>query len=212
MPPLPPGPDRQAFEQRLDALLDLAEAGGPDALKAARQAAAMADGRDVTRVSRALAALTKLDPADSNAQIAAARLLAEQGDLASARAAAETALKSAPVSAVRGRAAELIGDLAIAQGDNAAARRAFTEALRIASDALNAAPSDTAATRAFARAKGRLADLDVAEGRDGRGNAEAALALLRAIAQGQETPDLAADIADAQLRLGPARSAPRRRR
>jgi hypothetical protein len=65
--------------------------------------------------------------------------------------------------------------------------------------------ADPHAARWYARARGRIAELDASAGdfAGAKSGAEGALSLLRAAAaQISETPELAADIADAELRLG----------
>jgi tetratricopeptide (TPR) repeat protein len=99
----------------------------------------------------------------------------------------------------------MLGEIARMRSDWAAARSYFETTLKIEDALLAADRSNVTAARWFARARGRLAELDAGEGKfdRARAGAEGALALLRACAaQIKETPMLAADIADAELRLG----------
>jgi hypothetical protein len=93
--------------------------------------------------------------------------------------------------------------LARAEGDLKTARGAYQDTLKIEAALLDADPQDPGAARWYARAKGRLAELDAAAGdmKAAITGADAALSLFRAAAgQIGETPLLAADIADAELR------------
>jgi tetratricopeptide (TPR) repeat protein len=189
----------------IDALLREAEAGGAGALKAARTAAALAERVDPSRVGEALRIAIRLDPRAAEPRLDLARLLAERGDLEAARAEAAVVLKDSPDEAARGRAAFILGELARAGGDPAQARGHYETALRIEDGLLAVQRSDPAAARWYARARGRLAELDASDGAFARAlaGAEGALAMLRAsAAQIGEPPELAADIADAELRLG----------
>lgn len=200
----PKSPETSNFTD-LDRLFALAEAGGPDAAKAARRAAALAETRDPVRARHALALAAKLEPLDPAPRLALARLKAEAGEIAEARAEAEKVLAEAIDQAARARASFMLGELARVEGDGVAARRAYQTTLKIEDALLAANRTDAAAARWYARARGRVAELDLAEGQveRARTGAEGALAMLRACAaQGGEPPVLAADIADAELRLG----------
>jgi hypothetical protein len=136
--------------------------------------------------------------------LALARLSAEQGDLAAARAEAAIVLKEAVDQAARARAAFVLGEIARAEGDARAARTAYEMTLRIEDALLAANRSDPTAARWYARARGRIAELDAGAGERSRAlsGAEGALAMLRAAAaHAGEAPVLAADIADAEMRL-----------
>ncbi|GAM98471.1 exonuclease SbcC [alpha proteobacterium U9-1i] len=202
---MPPNtPDASNFTD-LERLFALAEAGGPNAAKAARRAAALAETRDPMRARHALTLAAKLEPLDPAPRLALARLKAEAGETAAARSEAEAILADAIDQAARARAAFMLGELARVENDRAAARAAYHTTLQIEDALLAANRSDAAAARWYARARGRLADLDLAEGQPARARtgAEGALALLRAsAAQTGEPPVLAADIADAEQRLG----------
>ncbi|MEZ6022467.1 MAG: hypothetical protein R3C16_03405 [Hyphomonadaceae bacterium] len=188
----------------IDALLREAERGGADALKAARQAAALAESFAPTRTRAALQLAARLDPLDARIRLALARLDAEDGDLAAAHKAAEAVLADAVDQGARARAAFILGELARVEGDRPAARGHYETAQRIEDKLLSATPNDATAARWYARARGRLAELDAHAGdlSRARTGAEGALALLRAsAAQVGEQPVLAADIADAEMRL-----------
>ena len=104
----------------------------------------------------------------------------------------------------RARAEYLLGEMARLVGDGEPARAHYTQVLQIEDRFLAADRNDPAAARWYARARGRIAELDAAAGHAARAQsgAEGALALLRACAaQIGEPPVLAADIADAELRL-----------
>ncbi len=187
------------------ALLQTALAGGPDAALAAKRAALLAERNDPRLARQALAVVSKLEPLDPTPRLAAARLAAEQGDIAAALSEAEAVLGGAVDQAARARAAFMLGEIARMRSDWAAARSYFETTLKIEDALLAADRSNVTAARWFARARGRLAELDAGEGKfdRARAGAEGALALLRACAaQIKETPMLAADIADAELRLG----------
>ncbi|HRP12550.1 MAG TPA: hypothetical protein PLK37_16110, partial [Terricaulis sp.] len=198
-----------------------AEAGGPGARLAARRAA-IAAGRagDSARALAALRLAARLDPLDPAPRLEAARVQAEAGDLAGAAAEAEGVLAGAVDEAARARAAFMLGELARVRGENDAARGYYETTLRIEDALLARERSDVTAARWYARAKGRVAELDAGARHfaKARAGAEAALALLRACAaQIGEPPVLAADIADAEMRLGAlelddARAASARRR
>ena len=193
---------------RLDALIDalMAEAstsGGAEGARAARRAAALAEGRDGARALRALELAARLDPLDSAARLAISRLSAEGGDLEAARRDAAGVFAKAVDEAARARAAFMLGEIARARGDAGEARDAFVAAAEIEEALLSKNRTDVTAARWFARAKGRLAELDVAEDpKRARTTAEGALALLRALTnQVGEPPALSADIADAEFRM-----------
>jgi tetratricopeptide (TPR) repeat protein len=203
-----------------EALLERARKGGEGAALAARRAAVLAERADPDLARDALRLVANLEPLDPQPRLALARLAAEQGDLAAAIKEAEAVLAEAIDQAARARAAFILGEIARIQGQSDRARAAYTTTLRIEDELLAAHRSDVAAARWYARARGRLAELDAAAGEFGpaRTGAEGALAMLRAAAaQAGEPPVLAADIADAEMRLaaleldeGQANSARRR--
>ncbi|MBL8531324.1 MAG: hypothetical protein JNK94_06280 [Hyphomonadaceae bacterium] len=177
--------------------------GGPEAPQALRRLALLTEESDPAEARAALAALTRLQPLDPAPRLALARLHAENGALAEARAEAETVLREAVDEAARARAAFIIGEIARVTGDTAA-RAAYAETLRIEEALLRANPGDPSATRWYARARGRIAELDAADGDFPRAlaGAEGAAAMLHAsAAHVSESPELAADIADAEMRL-----------
>jgi tetratricopeptide (TPR) repeat protein len=201
-------------------LLEEARAGGPGAALAARRAAVWAERADPTLAQEALRLVVQLEPLDAQPRLALARLAAEQGDLAGAAAEAEAVLHGAVDQAARARAAFILGEIARVRGQFERARAAYATTLRIEDELLASNRSDVAAARWYARARGRIAELDAGAGAFGpaRTGAEGALAMLRAAAaQAGEPPVLAADIADAEMRLaaleldeGQANSARRR--
>jgi tetratricopeptide (TPR) repeat protein len=188
-----------------DALLDAARRGGPEALLSAKRAALLAERADPGLAREALALVSKLEPLDPTPRLAAARLAAEQGDIIAARTEAEAVLAEAVDKAARARAAFMLGEIARMRGEWTLARGYFETTLKIEDTLLVADRANVTAARWYARARGRLAELDAGEGAfdRARAGAEGALALLRACAaQVSEPPVLAADIADAELRLG----------
>ncbi len=203
-----------------EALLEHARGGGEGAALAARRAAVLAERGNPELARDALRLAAALDPLDPVPRLALARLAAEQGDLAGAVKEAKAVLDEAVDQAARARAAFILGEIARLHGDAERAREAYRTTLRIEDGLLAAQRSDVTAARWYARARGRLAELDAAEGAMGpaRTGAEGALAMLRAAAaQVGEPPVLAADIADAEMRLaaldldeGQAQSARRR--
>ncbi|MBC7768450.1 MAG: hypothetical protein H7124_06665 [Phycisphaerales bacterium] len=147
----------------------------------------------------------RLEPHDPAPRLGLARLAAEQGDLGTARAEARGVMDEAVDQAARARAAFILGEISRVEGDKASARDCYQAVLKIEDAILKTNRSDTTAARWYARARGRLAELDAAEGALGsaKTGAEGALAMLRAAAAAiGEPPVLAADIADAEMRLG----------
>jgi tetratricopeptide (TPR) repeat protein len=203
-----------------EALMERARKGGEGAALAARRAAVFAERADPNLARDALRLAAALEPLDPQPRLALARLAAEQGDLGAAITEAEGVLTEAIDQAARARAAFILGEIARIQGRSEQARAAYETTLRIENDLLAAHRSDVTAARWYARARGRIAELDAAAGEFGpaRTGAEGALAMLRAAAaQAGEPPVLAADIADAEMRLaaleldeGQANSARRR--
>lgn len=182
-----------------------AQEGGPGAALAARRAAILAERHDPDLARKALALAARLEPLEATPRLALARLHAEQGDLGAAHAEAAGVLAEAVDQGARARAAFILGEVARARADAKGARQAYETALKIEDALLSADRGDPTAARWYARARGRLAELDAGEGHfdRARAGAEGALAMLRACAaQIGETPALAADIADAELRLG----------
>ncbi len=203
-----------------EALLEQARRGGEGAALAARRAAVVAERANPGLAQDALRLVAALEPLDPQPRLALARLAAEQGDLATAAVEAEAVLAEAVDQAARARAAFILGEIARVTHQPDRARTFYTTTLRIEDDLLAAHRSDVTAARWYARARGRLAELDAAAGEFGpaRTGSEGALAMLRAAAaQAGEPPALAADIADAEMRLaaleldeGQANSARRR--
>lgn len=196
--------DRRIPPALLEALRRTAAQGGPDAPAALRRLAAYAEEVDPGQARAALAALVRLEPLDPAPRLALARLHAESGALDAARAEAEAVLQEAVDQAARARAAFILGEIARFKGDASSARKAYATALHIEEALLAASPGDPSAVRWFARARGRIAELDAAEGQfyDALAGAEGAVAMLHAsAAQIGEAPVLAADIADAEMRL-----------
>lgn len=188
-----------------DALFALAQAGGSNAALAARRAAWLAEREDPALASRALRLAVQLEPSDPAPRLALARLAAERGDLTAARAEAAVVLSEATDQAARARAAFILGEIERVTGDRGSARNAYQTVLRIEDAILSADRRNATAARWYARARGRIAELDAGEAEYARARtgAEGALAILRATAANiGEPPVLAADIADAEMRLG----------
>lgn len=188
-----------------NALLTRAETGGPGAAMAARRAAALLEEADPDRARQALALAARLAPRDPAPRLGLARMAAEAGELDAAAAEARAVLEGGADGSARSRAAYMLGELVRARGKIEDARKYFSAALKFEDAILTGDRANAAAARGYARAKGRLAELDAADGAFERAasGAQAALALLRATAAHiGETPELAADIADAELRLG----------
>lgn len=186
-----------------DALLNEARRQGPGAALAARRAAVLAEVRDPALAREALSLALQLDPRDPAPRLALARLHAEGGDLSAARTEAALVLKDAVDEGARARAAFLLGEMARFQNDGAA-RSYYETTQRIEDALLSRDRSDPTAARWYARARGRLAELDAAEGDFDRARtgAEGSLAMLYGCAsQVGETPMIAADIADAEMRV-----------
>lgn len=197
-PPPPKAPDAAA-------LLAIARAGGAHAAVAARRAAWLAERQDPALAREALSVAIRLEPLDPAPKLALARLAAEQGDLATARAEARGVMDEAIDQAARARAAFIVAEIARVEGDRAGARTCYETVLRLEDALLAHNRADTTAARWYARARGRIAELDAGEGQPDRAKtgAEGALAMLRAAAAAiGEPPVLAADIADAEMRLG----------
>jgi hypothetical protein len=134
-----------------------------------------------------------------------ARLAAEAGDLDAAVTEAKRVLAQGGHAQAQARASFMLGEIARSIGAHSEARAHYEHALNIEDAVLAADRGNPEAARCYARARGRLAELDAGAREFGRAKsgAEGALALLRATAaQIGETPELAADIADAELRLG----------
>ncbi|MBI3437708.1 MAG: hypothetical protein HY054_03475 [Proteobacteria bacterium] len=186
-----------------DALIAEARLKGPGATLAARRAAVLAEVRDPALAREALALAVQMEPRDPAPRLALARLHAEAGNLDAARAEASLVLKDEVDEAARARAAFLLGEIARFRNEDDA--RGFYETTRRIEEALLARDrSDPTATRWFARARGRLAELDAAAGEFDRARtgAEGALALLYGCAsQIGETQVIAADIADGEMRM-----------
>jgi hypothetical protein len=188
-----------------NALLTLAEAGGPGAALAARRAAALWERSDPARARRAMALAVQLAPLDPAPRLGLARLAAETGDIEAAKAQALDVLASGADNDAKARAAFMLGEIARSGGESDQARAYYMRAMKVQDEVLAVDRSNPAAARWYARARGRVAELDASAGdfTRAKSGAEGALGLLRAsAAQTGETPELAADIADAELRLG----------
>ncbi|MES1204222.1 MAG: hypothetical protein ABUS57_22505, partial [Pseudomonadota bacterium] len=105
--------------------------------------------------------------------------------------------------AARARAGFIIGEIARAQGRPDAAREAYSAVAKIEDSVLAKSRNDVTAGRWYARALGRIAELDaVTDPIAARNVAEGVVAMLRALTQQVgEPPALSADIADAEFRL-----------
>jgi tetratricopeptide (TPR) repeat protein len=188
-----------------NALMALAEAGGPGAALAARRAAAMWEQSDPAKARRAMALAVQLAPLAPAARLGLARMAAEAGDIEAAAAGAKEVLSSSTDPAAQGRAAFMLGELARNAGAHTDARNHYERSLKIYDAQLTREPGAPDASRWYARARGRIAEMD-ASAQDfarAKNGAEGALSLLHGVVtQTGETPELAADIADAELRLG----------
>ncbi len=138
-----------------EALLETARAGGPGALLAAKRAALLAERGAPGLARQALALVAKLEPLDPTPRLAAARLAAEQGDIAAALAEAEGVLGDAVDQAARARAAFMLGEIARMSSNWTVARAHFETTLKIEDALLAADRSNVTAARWFARARGR---------------------------------------------------------
>ncbi len=187
-----------------DALLAQARLGGPEAALAAKRAAILAESARPALAREALALAVRLDPTDSDARLGLARMHAEANDLEAAAEQASLVLKEAVDQGARARAAFIIAEIARVKGEPDIARAHYGLVMSIEERLLAIDRSDPTASRWYARARGRVAELDATAGqtRSARSGAEGALGMLRAIAAhiGEE-PMLAADIADAEMRL-----------
>jgi hypothetical protein len=186
-----------------DALLAEARRKGPGAALTARRAAVLAEVRDPALAREALCLAVQIEPLDPTPRLALARLHAENANPDAARTEAALVLKDSVDEGARARAAFLLAEIARFQNDGAA--RSFYETTQRIEEALLARDrSDPTAARWYARARGRLAELDAAVGEHDRAlaGAEGALAMLYGCAsQVGETPVIAADIADAEMRM-----------
>lgn len=186
------------------ALLALAREGGARAAKAAKLLAAQAERDNPGLARQALSLAVKLEPVDAAPRLALARLHAEAGDLEAARAEAALVFADAVDQAARARAAFILGEIARVLGESVKARAAYKTVMSIEDAILASDRNEPTAARWYARARGRISELDMADGAYDRARvgAEGALALLRATAAAiGEPPVLAADIADAEMRL-----------
>lgn len=194
----PTGPDAEV-------LWRAAQAGGPGAALAARRAAALWEKADPMRAQRALALAVELAPLEPGPRLGLARLAAEAGDMVAAKAEARSVLAQTQDPEAKTRAVFMLGDLTRAEGASAEARAFYSEAMKLQDALLTKDRTDPQAARWYARARGRIAELDASIGdfAGAKNGAEGALKMLQAAAmQLSETPELAADIADAELRLG----------
>ncbi len=197
--------DRPPRQSSLDpeSLFEEAQHGGPGAALTARLAGAMAEQNDPALARQALALALRLEPHDPAPRLALARLHAEAGDLKAARSEAALVLKDAVDEGARARAAFLLGEIARFQGD-VEAREFYDITVRIEEALLARDRTDATAARWFARARGRLSELDASGGQfeRARTGAEGAIAILYGCAsQVGETPVIAADVADAEMRM-----------
>ncbi|MBN8606345.1 MAG: hypothetical protein J0L81_05450 [Caulobacterales bacterium] len=193
-----------AYPNDVHALMAIARAGGKDAVRAARRAAAATERAAPELAQEALAIAIRLEPLDPSPRLALARLHAEAGNLADARVEAAAVLAEAVDQAARARAAFILAEIARVEGASAQAREHYETVLAIEDGLLAADRGNPTAARWYARARGRIAELDMNAGERNRAQtgAEGALALLRATAAAiGEPPVLAADIADAEMRL-----------
>jgi tetratricopeptide (TPR) repeat protein len=189
----------------LTALLQDARAeGGPGGALKAKRAALFAERANPELAREALALALRLDARDPEPHLQLARMHAEAGELDEAKAEAQQVLREAIDEAARARAAFMLGEIARAEGDETAARNFYETLASIEDAVLRRDRSNPTASRWYARARGRIAELDALQGNFARAKtgAEGALSLLYASAtQIGEQPALAADIADAEMRF-----------
>jgi tetratricopeptide (TPR) repeat protein len=188
----------------LAALLEEAKAEGPGAALAARRAAVLAERAHPELAREALAVALRLEPRDPAPRLHLARLHGEAGELEQAKAEANTVLREADDEAARARAAFMLGEIARAQGEETEARGFYETLMQIEEAVLQRDRNNPTASRWYARARGRIAELDAVLGNMGRAQtgAEGAVAILYGCAsQVGEEPIIAADIADAEVRL-----------
>ena len=164
--------------------MELARAGGPQAALAARRAAILAERTDPALTREALHLAARLDPLDPAPRLALARVAAEQGDLEAAKAEATAVLNEAVDEAARARAAFILGEMARVANQAERARIFYETTLRIEEALLAADRADPTAARWYARARGRIAELDATDSAFGPAphGAEGSHAKLRAAA------------------------------
>lgn len=187
------------------ALLAEAKAEGPGAAIAARRAALLADRSDPELAKEALTLALKLEPRDPAPRLQLARLHAEAGEVDQAIIEATSVLNDASDEAARARAAFMLGEIFRAEGESDKARAHYSNLADIEDAILSRDRNNPTASRWYARARGRIAELDAEDGEFARAKtgAEGALAILYGCAsQVGEEPIIAADIADAEMRLG----------
>jgi len=196
-------PHRGVPEEDADALLAAARKGGPNAALAARRAAILTQRRQPDLAREALQLLTRLEPSDPEPKLVLARMHGENGDLTAAKTAAADVLQAVDQGA-RARAGYMLGEIARIESAFDEARRYYQAALKIENTLLDADRNNPILARRYARVRGRIAELDASAGdlTRARTGAEGALTMLRGTTlQISETPELAADIADAEMRL-----------
>jgi len=196
-------PQRGAAKDEAETLLATARGGGATAALAARRAIILTQRRRPDLAYEALQLLTRLDPTDPEPKLVLARMHGEAGDLTAAKTAAAEVLQTVDQGA-RARAAYMLGEFARVDMAFAEARRHYEMALKIENALLDADRNNPILARRYARVRGRIAEMDAGAGdlARARTGAEGALAMLRGTsAQISETPELAADIADAEMRL-----------
>jgi tetratricopeptide (TPR) repeat protein len=134
----------------------------------ARQAARIYAPFDVERAKAAYGVALDLDPSDATTWIELSRLHSKSGALAEARRCAERALQVAALPADRISAHNLLGDLATARGDTAAAERCFEAASGLAEQLIEKEPENSTAWIQHAFALTKLGDVAAASGRRDR--------------------------------------------
>src|SRR5690606_35990544 len=147
-----------------EALWAAAQAGGPGAALAARRAAALWEQAAPSRAREALALAVQLAPMDPAPRLGLARLSAEAGDLEAARTEAAAVLAGSAGAPAKASAAFMLGELARADARTDEARHRYTQALKFADAVLATDRSDPHAARWYARARGRIAELDAGAG------------------------------------------------
>jgi hypothetical protein len=119
----PPPPDAEV-------LWRAAQAGGPGAALAARRVAALWEKTDPSRAQQALALAVELSPLEPGPRLGLARLAAEAGDVAAAKAEAQALLDQTKDPESKTRAAVMLGDLSRAEGATEEARSFYTQRSR----------------------------------------------------------------------------------
>ncbi len=148
-----------------DRLMAEVETGVAEQAARARQAARIAAPFSVAKAITAYARAVELDPSDFATWIELSRLHQAAGALPKARRTAEAALQHVGGDWDRMLAEEVLGDIAVAEGQLPAARHHYYQARLAASQAILAVdPDDNNRQREVSISHDRLGDVAVAEG------------------------------------------------